>query len=400
MPIGTKGTHQAEFDRLKACVILPTYNNSRTLAKVIEGIALYSSNIIVVNDGSTDGTELILKNFPWICTISYEKNRGKGWAIRKGFAMARQLGYQWAITMDSDGQHFASDLPAFLQELEPAGLTLLVGARNMNQSSVPGKSSFGNRFSNFWFRLETGIRLPDTQSGFRLYPLQELEALKFHTRRYEFEIEVLVRAAWKGIRVGAVPVQVYYPPAGERVSHFRPFADFLRISLLNSLLVLIAVFCIWPRHLIRKLPRWKEISNYLGEHLIRAHGSDRVKALSVAFGVFMGILPIWGFQLVSAIFLSFVLRLNKALVIIAANISIPPMIPLIIFSSYKMGSVWMKEGGTSLPFSWDLSLQTIKLNLQQYIYGSITLAVASGLVLGALSYAVIKLAKKKPKPGQ
>src|SRR5690606_1887547 len=143
----------------------------------------------------------------------------------------RQAGYEYAITIDSDGQHFPDDIPVFLEVLEKENGTLLIGSRNMMQEGVPKKSSFGNRFSNFWFWFETGIKLEDTQSGYRAYPLHKIP-LKYFTRKFEFEIEVIVRAAWKGTRVKNVPVKVLYD-MNERVSHFRPFKDFTRISILN-----------------------------------------------------------------------------------------------------------------------------------------------------------------------
>jgi glycosyltransferase involved in cell wall biosynthesis len=147
-----------KFDTLKTCVIIPTYNNASTLARVIEEVIVFSKHVIVVNDGSTDNSIAILQRFPVVQLISYEKNKGKGWALRQAFSYAYKQGYQSAITIDSDGQHFASDLPAFIEKLETLPRSLIIGARNMNQSSVPGGSSFGHKFSNFWFRAETGIR--------------------------------------------------------------------------------------------------------------------------------------------------------------------------------------------------------------------------------------------------
>jgi len=272
---------------------------------------------------------------------------------------------------------------------------IIIGARNMDQSSVPGGSSFGNRFSNFWFKLETGIAMPDTQSGYRLYPLKPLQQIHFFTHRFEFEIEVLVRSAWKGLPVVAVPVTVYYAPAGERVSHFRPVKDFARISVLNTVFVIITLFFIIPRNFLRGLFSKKKRREFLNQHLLNPQHSDALKAASVAFGVFMGIVPIWGFQLALAIFFAILLKLNKGLVIIAANISIPPMIPLIIFLSYKMGAWWMGDHAMHLVFSRNISLQDIKANLQQYIYGSITLSVIAALVLGLASYLFMKLFKRK-----
>lgn len=238
------------FKTRNACVLIPTYNNAQTLPALLTDIARYTDNIIVVNDGSTDETASILQQQK-VEVVSYPKNKGKGWALRQGFQKAVELGYTYAITIDSDGQHFADDLVVFLNALDQHPNAIIIGARNMEQSSVPGKSSFGNKFSNFWFWVETGIRLPDTQSGYRLYPVKALATLTFFTRKYEFEIEVIVRAAWKGLDVTCVPVNVFYPEKEKRISHFRPFRDFSRISVLNTVLVIITLLYIKPRDFIR-----------------------------------------------------------------------------------------------------------------------------------------------------
>ena len=388
------GSLKEKVDILKACVIIPTYNNAATLAAVIKDVAQYSNHIIVVNDGSTDNTVNIVQQFPAVQFISYVKNVGKGWALRKAFAYAAVKGYKYGITIDSDGQHFAKDLPAFINKLEEEPNAIIIGARNMGQASVPGGSSFGNKVSNFWFKVETGITSPDTQSGFRLYPVEPLKKMHFITRKYEFEIEVLVRAAWKGVKVISVPVTVYYAPKEERISHFRPYKDFFRIGVLNTVLVLITFLYIKPRDFIRTLFSRKKMKKVLDEHLFNPHHSPQLKAISVAFGIFMGIVPIWGFQLAAAIFLAILFKLNKPLVIVAANISIPPMIPVIIFLSYKVGALWMGANAMQIDFSNDITIQSIKKNLVQYIAGSITLAVAAALIFGLGTFIFLKLIGK------
>jgi glycosyltransferase involved in cell wall biosynthesis len=386
---------QEPFEQLRVCVIIPTYNNDTSLAGVIADVRGYTDHIIVVNDGATDNTKTVIESFPFVQLISYTPNRGKGYALRKAFTYAGEKGYQYAITIDSDGQHFAKDLPVFIAKLMEEKNAIIIGARNMDQASVPGGSSFGNRFSNFWFRVETGFRLPDTQSGYRLYPLPPINKMRFFTRKYEFEIEVLVRAAWKGVKVIPVPVTVYYAPKEERISHFRPFKDFFRISILNTILVLITFLYIKPRDFFRSLFNKKKIKQLLNDHLFNPHHSAQLKAASVGFGIFMGIIPIWGFQLVVAIFLAIVLKLNKPLVIVAANISIPPMLPVIIFASYKAGSFWMGKNAIEFGFSRSVSLDSIKHNLQQYIYGSITLAIVAGAFSGLLTFVLLKLFNKR-----
>jgi glycosyltransferase involved in cell wall biosynthesis len=383
------------FNAYRVCVIIPTYNNAATLHQVIQDVSVYTSNIIVVNDGSSDNTPDILSQFPSVHLITYQPNAGKGWALRQGFDAAVKLNYQYAISIDSDGQHFAYDLPAFINQLMVDQNAVIIGARNMNQSTVPGGSNFGNKFSNFWFKVETGITAPDTQSGYRLYPLEPIKKMHFFSKKYEFEIEVLVRLAWSGVKVVSVPVTVYYAPKEARVSHFRPYKDFFRISVLNTLLVLIAFLYVKPRDFFKSIFVKRNLKRVLKDQLINSDHSAVVKSVSVAFGVFMGIVPIWGFQLLVAISLAILFKLNKVLVIIAANISIPPMIPFIIFGSYKAGAAWMGKNAVELEYSRSLSLDIIKRNLQQYIYGSITLAVVAGLFFGLLTLVLLKIFRKQ-----
>ena len=387
--------YTAQFEAEKVCVIIPTYNNAKTLATVITDVLAYTQNIIVVNDGSVDETEQILARFSFLNIVSYKKNVGKGWALRQGLKRATKFGYLYAITIDSDGQHFAKDLPAFLEKLATEKNAIVIGSRNMNQESVPGKSSFGNKFSNFWFKVETGVKAPDTQSGYRLYPLQPLSKIKFLTRKYEFEIEVLVRAAWRGVKIESVPVSVYYAPKETRVSHFRPFKDFTRISILNTVLVLITFLYIKPRDFFRYIVKKESWKSIWRDDFLNPNESDSVKAISVAFGVFMGIVPIWGFQLVTAIFLAILFKLNKPIVILSAHISIPPMIPVVIFLSYIMGSFWMGDKAIDYNLTSNINLDSIKQNLQQYVYGSITLAIVAGITLGLLTLVLLKIFKRK-----
>ncbi len=234
------------------CVIIPTYNNDRTLEKVINDTLKITHDVIVVNDGSTDRTASILNRLhDGIETVSYSKNRGKGSALREGFKRASDLGYEYAVTLDSDGQHFPSDIPKFLDIVKPGEDILVIGSRDMTDKNIPGISLFGRKFSNFWVRLETGLDIGDSQSGYRLYTVSKINKFHFFTVKYDFELESLVRWIWRGYPVKTVPVGVYYPPEGERVSHFKGFKDNFRISMLNTVLVAVTFTCIIPGRLIR-----------------------------------------------------------------------------------------------------------------------------------------------------
>lgn len=389
--------HYDKFRSLNVCVLIPTYNNAPALAGVLSDVLQYTSNILVVNDGSTDATPDILRSYPTIKCIHFPTNKGKGKALRAGFAAALEAGYEYAITIDSDGQHLAKDLPRFLEKLESSPDSLIIGARNMNQENVPGKSSFGHHFSNFWFKVETGIKAPDTQSGYRLYPVRRLKDIRFFTNKFEFEIEAIVRSAWHGISIEFVAIDVFYPPAGKRITHFRPFQDFTRISVLNTILVTIAFLYIKPRDFVRKLLNKEKFKTFVREHIFSPHQSDELKSISIAFGVFMGIIPIWGLQLVSAIFLAVLLKLNKPLVIVAANVSIPPMIPLIIFMSLQVGGLLMGNQAVDTHFTKDITIATVRTYGIQYIYGSVAFAILAALTAGILSFVLFKIFKQKSR---
>jgi glycosyltransferase involved in cell wall biosynthesis len=181
--------------------------------------------------------------------LRQDPNRGKGIALRTGLRAARERGFRYAVTLDADGQHYPEDVPALLAAGGPR--TLVVGSRNLSADGMPSGNTFANKFSNFWFALQTLHRLPDTQTGFRLYPLESLPPLWLMTARYEAELTLLVFSAWRGLRLIPVPVRVAYPE--DRVSHFRPLADFSRISLLNTGLCLLALVYGYPSMLLRKL---------------------------------------------------------------------------------------------------------------------------------------------------
>ncbi len=374
------------------CVVIPTYNNEKTLEKVVQDVLGITGDVIVVNDGSTDSTPLILEKFRNIRVVSYAKNQGKGYALKKGFELAIKEGYQYAITIDSDGQHFAKDIAAFIEKSQDDPDTLIVGSRQLPKEKMRQGSSFANRFSNFWFRFIAGITLPDTQSGFRLYPLSKLKNIHFYTRKYEFELEVLVRSAWRGIPVTSVPISVFYPSREERISHYRPFKDFVRISLLYTACFFIAVFYIKPFSFLKYLKK-ENIKGFFNRHILHSEDSTAKITLSVMLGVFMGIAPIWGYQLITAISLAYLLRLNKFLVIVAANISIPPMIPVILYLSFVTGSLVMGRG-FHLNLVSPVTFTFVKNNLFQYVIGSIILAAVASLFFGMIMYFFMKLIRK------
>lgn len=383
------------LDRLNVVVVIPTYNNHKTIGQVIADVRQYASHVVVVNDGSTDGTAEILGGIDGIEVITHPHNCGKGTALKNGLCYAKAAGFCYAITIDSDGQHFAKDIPVFAEEIEKNPDHLLVGSRNIQANNMPGKNTFANKFSNFWFKLETGVNLPDTQSGYRLYPIQKMNVQKwYYTAKYEFELEALVFASWAGIAVKNIPVNVYYPPEGERVSHFRPGRDFTRISILNTILVLVALLWIYPRNFFRKLNK-ENVKLFIDKNITHSTDSNARITSAVMLGIFMGIVPVWGYQMLIAFALAHLLKLNKVITLVASNISIPPMIPFLLYGSYFTGCKVMGLPATlSLA---NMSLENVKNVLIQYVVGSFIFAAICSCAVGIVTFLVLSIFRKKSK---
>ncbi len=389
---------QSRFEKLNCCVIVPTYNNAHSLAGFLEDLKTYTSSIIIINDGSTDETSEILRKHPELDHKEHSENKGKGMALKTGFRFAEELGYDYAITIDSDGQHYPDDLEVFLSELESRKPEdpdlLLVGDRNMGRDGIPGKSSKGNRFSNFWYLVVTGKELRDTQSGYRLYPVKLINSLKLITWKFELEIEVLVKATWKKAEVKNIPIKVFYQE-GERVTHFRPFWDIVRIVLLYMWFVLVSFFYVHPRNKYQDF-REKGFKRFWKEDIIKSQEPPHKKAAAIALGVFVGISPFWGLHTLLIFTLAAVFRLNKVIAFLFSNISIPPFIPFIIYASYQAGSLISGKG-----FDWGLKLQRFEtgndvfLGLWQYIMGSFALAIVVAISLWIIFYCLFSILNQK-----
>jgi glycosyltransferase involved in cell wall biosynthesis len=381
------------FKELKCCVIIPTYNNEKTLGQVIRDVLQYNADVIIVNDGATDQTPEILKNFTFLPVIKIPKNKGKGYALRLGFHYAFKQGYRYAITIDSDGQHYAEDLLKFIDKIEQEPDSVIIGARHMKQESVPGTSNFGNKFSVFWFRIETGLKVPDIQSGYRLYPLEKMEGMRFFGRKFEFEVEVLAKLAWKDVKIISVPVRVYYAPKGERVSHFRKVHDFTRVSIANTLLVFTALLWVNPFRFIAAL-RKKSVKSFIRDYIINSSDSNMKIAISVMVGVFIGVIPVWGFQMLIAFGVAYLLKLNKFVTVTASNISMPPMLPLILFLSYIAGGLIIGYGKHAVKYSSGITLEWVKGNILQYLVGSIVFGILLAIVMGTITWFLLRIFRK------
>ena len=228
--------------------VIPVYNHSETLKKIVTETLKLCKNIVVVDDGSTDADITDLLSELDVIVIKHKENRGKGAALRSAAQYITEQKGKYIITLDADGQHDPQDIEHFLPMISEECNTIILGERDFDALNVPEKSKFGRKFSNFWINLETGCEVRDSQSGFRGYPAQLLNDVKCVAEHYAFETEILVRGAWAGMKIENVEISVYYPTKEKRITHFKPFLDNLRISLLHSRLCVEKLFRIVIRN--------------------------------------------------------------------------------------------------------------------------------------------------------
>jgi glycosyltransferase involved in cell wall biosynthesis len=209
-------------------VLIPALDCAGTIAEVVRGALLYLPLVLVVDDGSSDRTAAEA-GAAGAEVIRHPARQGKGAALRSGMAALAARGVSRVLTMDGDGQHLADQIPAMLAASEAERNVLIIGVRQVEAGIVSPIRLFGNRFANRWVEIACGLPLPDTQSGFRIYPLRAVDELGVRSGHFAYETEVLIRAARAGIPIRSVPVKAYYPPIEERQSHFRPFLDTVRI---------------------------------------------------------------------------------------------------------------------------------------------------------------------------
>jgi len=369
---------------MKFCVIIPCFNHAATVGDVVRAAQAYCP-VLVVDDGST----VPLPPLPDCTVIRLGQNSGKGAALRAGLQQAAKLGYTHAITMDSDGQHFAEDLPKFLAAAQAQPDAMIVGVRDFFAASCPTHRRRSNAVSTFWFRVETGVKLGDTQCGFRCYPLALARRIKTRSGRYAFELEFMVRASWVGTPIVAVPVKCTYAPSQLSQSHFRPVKDLAHITIMNIGLVLQSWFV--PLSLRtawsfgEKKTRKKTISEFFVEH---AHEPGQL-AWAVGLGLFFGIVPIIGFQMVAAAAAAHRLRLNKAITLLASNISIPPLAPFIYCFGMVFGH-WIFTGERMEITPRQMTWPHAREYFWEWLLGCVALAVVVAVAGTILTYLLAR----------
>ncbi|MGZ8463828.1 MAG: DUF2062 domain-containing protein [Candidatus Deferrimicrobiaceae bacterium] len=383
----------------KTLLVIPVYNHGKTLRSVVERALGAGFPVLVVDDGSTDGGLDTVIDLP-IAHQRFPENRGKGAAIIAGAALADRSGYDAVVTIDADGQHDPADARRLLETASATWPALVIGARRMEGESVPRSSVFGRDFSNFWVRLECGQTVPDSQSGCRLYPVPFLLAGRFLSRRFPFEVEVLVRAAWAGLPLLSTPVSVHYPPAGERVSHFHRFKDNLRLTGLHAGL-LVRSLLPWPHR--RTSRREDAASKAPGtlrpvgffRRLSREHTGAGELAAAAWVGVFVGALPIIPFGIAAIVYVSHRLHLNKLASVAASNICCAPFVPLLCIEAGH----FITHGRFLSVFDRHVLIDEFHLRLWEWLLGALVVGPILGAAAALLTYLVVRSLRAHPPAG-
>jgi predicted LPLAT superfamily acyltransferase/glycosyltransferase involved in cell wall biosynthesis len=345
---------------LRICVVIPTFNNARTISEVIKDVLLTTAlPILVVDDGSETPVENVL--YSWdvrgaleagrVRVVRFEKNQGKGAALKFAIGDLVSRGFTHMFTMDADGQHHGYEITKLTELAQKHPWDLIIGNRRFKSENVPEISKFGRKFSNFWVNYQTGLQIKDSQSGFRLYPLLPLQTMKFYTAHYDFEIEVLIRMLWNGIQVRETEIDVFYPEGKDRVSHFNKLWDNVRISTLNTLLVVVSLF--------------------------KTHRSPREFAAAMGLGVFIGCTPLFGFHTLIVAALAFALRLNVVIMWVGTHVSTPLLAPLVIWAEIWIGRNWLHIGGSGA-----------KHDFYQWLAGSLVLGIGGGVAVALITYGL------------
>lgn len=382
------------LDNSKVLLVIPLYNHGGTVRAVVKKGLAAGWPVLVVDDGSTDGGAARVADLD--CrVIGLHRNSGKGAAILAGAEFAAEAGFAAIITVDADGQLDPLEAGKLVAVARGDWPSIVIGSRLMDKSNAPGSSLFGRAFSNFWVRLECGLDLPDTQSGYRLYPVKELLAQKTGCRRYDFEVEILTRLAWAGLPVRSVPVSVYYPAAAERQSHFHQLKDNFRLTCLHTRLVCRAL-APWPHKRLDSLPGKTAASRdrlslihpvRFVRELCREHSSPLQLAAAVWMGVFLGALPLIACHTIVIIYVCHRLHLNKPVAVAASQLCMPPVVPVLCVQT----GYFMRHGALLLDINWDTVVLQLHYRLWEWFLGALILGPALGVIAALIIYWSIRM---------
>jgi len=367
-------------------IVVPVFNNKDTVRSVVAGCRTMAKHVLVVDDGSTDADLAALLADLDIVLLKHERNLGKGAAILTASRAVEERGGTYMITIDADGQHDPRDLERFFPLLQESEARIVVGCRDFNTDHVPASSRFGRKFANFWLKAETGRTIDDCQSGFRAYPVRYLNQLRFKGSRYDFEAEVLAKAAWAGLELLMVPISVHYPKPEERVSSFKPVLDNLRLTRIHSMLVGRRLLPLPHKKLVKRESAFDlSLLRHPGKvlrMLLQENATPEGLAWSAAIGLFLAVLPILFAHSLVILYVALRLNLNKVVALNVQHLAMPPFVPALCI---EVG-YYMRHGQWLTDLSFTTVFAQFSARLYEWFLGSLVIAPVLAVLIGAITY--------------
>ena len=415
-------------------VVAPTFNNAGTLADVVGRVRALDLPLVVVNDGSTDETAAVLADLAGrdagVTVVTHPDNRGKAAALMTGFAAAMDAGYTHAATIDTDGQLDPEQIPSLLSIARRTPHGLVIGQRDENTEGYPARNRIGRRVSNLFIWMQSGVRVADSQCGFRVYPLDFLREVRCHAGRYGFETEVITRAGWAGRPVVGATVRCHYFPRGKAVSHFRPFLDSFRGVPMHLRLMLRALtplphaplrsplsLTLAPesrgegtegastqadglvlRRGLRRILDWLNPMPAIRQ--LREDDVGRVNAAAgLAMGAFIANLPAYGLHTVLSLYAARRFHLHPLSVVVGSHLSTPPVGPVLVAAAVTIGHVTLHGEFPTLA-SYDVRatglLPLLRACFLEWTIGGFVMGLFSAWVTYLTSRWLLRLAAREP----
>ncbi len=375
----------------KPLVVVPLYNHLKTLPTVINDIKKYFTDILIVDDGSTDNSKEVLSGLN-INYITHKKNQGKGQAVLTAVKYAKEKNFTHILTIDADGQHYAKDLYKLSKIAEQTVNSIVIGKRNFDTDNVPASSKFGRKFSSFWARVQTGKKIVDIQSGLRVYPLIIFDCLKFLDKRYSFEVEVIIKSVWAGFSVIEEDVDVKYYRAQDRVSHFNFITDNFRLSILNTKLTIRAMipyphkkYVVSKDNKIVSLNPFKVVKSEL-----KKNKSPYNLGISAVWAVFWGSIALPGIRTIILLFGMGYFNLNRPICLTLDKLAIAPFIPAI---AIEVG-FFIRHGKWLTEFNLTTLGYQAPQRIWEWFLGSLFVAPVFALLVGLIVFILGKLVRR------
>ena len=379
------------FKNFKPLAVIPLYNHAGMIKRVAEESLMYCKDVMIVDDGSTDLGIHNIEKLP-VNIIHFRKNKGKGAAIIAAAEWATENKFTHIITIDADGQHFPHDMPRLIEASEANPNCIIIGKRKFESPNIPAASKFGRKFSGFWAKVQTSKTIVDMQSGYRVYPLVIFGKFKIYTRRFTFEIEIIIKAIWAGFKVEEVEVDAHYPHKDERISHFKLFKDNARLGVLNTYLTIRAMM---------PLPHRKYIENKKGKIVslnpfkvvveqMKHEDNPFHLAASAAWGSFWGAIALPGIRTMLLLFGAGWFNLNRAAAFSADKLAMPPFIPFVCIQA----GYFIRHGKFLTEVSWQIVGVEFFQRVWEWVLGSIIVAPVFGLLVGCVVFVIGHILRK------